>query len=96
MAHLHLGHLGADKAWNIRDNRNRTHEQAEVEAEIVAYLVAKRNGLTPRSESYLSNYEGAISSIDLYAVMRVANAVERTMGLSAQQLINRAVAGAAG
>lgn len=96
LAHLHLGHLGADKTWNIRDNRDRTHEQREVEAEIAAYLVAKRNGLTPRSESYVSTYKGAISSIDLYAVMRVANAVERAMGLSARQLASQAVAGATG
>jgi hypothetical protein len=86
LAHLYLGHLGADKARDIRDRRDRMHAQREVEAEMAAWLVAKRNGLTPRSESYLSSYSGAMSDIDLYAVMRVANAVEMAMGISSHQL----------
>jgi hypothetical protein len=57
-----------------------------VEAEMAAWLVAKRNGLTPRSESYLSSYAGAMSDIDLYVVMRVTNAVETAMGISSHQL----------
>ena len=86
LAHLHLGHLGADGGRRIGDRRDRSHAQHEVEAEIVAYLVARRNGLTPKSESYLSSYRGAFDDIDLFSVMRVANAVERVMGISAQQL----------
>ena len=63
-----------------------TIEQREVEAEMAAYLVAKRNGLTPRSESYLSSYKGALAEIDLYRVMRVANIIETAMGIAAHQL----------
>ena len=53
---------------------------------MAAYLVAKRNGLTPRSESYLDTYKGAFTDLDLYSVMRAANAVEATMGIAAHQL----------
>ena len=56
------------------------------EAEMAAYLVAKRNGLSPRSESYLSSYKGALAEIDLYRVMRVANSIETAMGIAAHQL----------
>jgi hypothetical protein len=94
LAHLHLGHLGEDKARSIRDRRHRTHEQCELEAEMVAYLVAKRSGLTPLSESYLATYKGAIQDIDLYSVMRVANAVETVMGVAAHQLIKKKLMGA--
>jgi hypothetical protein len=86
LAHLYLGHLGDDKKRDIRDRRDRTHAQREVEAEMTAYLVAKRNGLTPRSESYLDSYKEAFTGIDLYGVMRAANAVEAVMGVSAHIL----------
>lgn len=82
----YLGHLGGDKKRDIRDRRDRTHAQREVEAEMTAYLVAKRNGLTPRSESYLDSYKEAFTGIDLYGVMRAANAVEAAMGISAHIL----------
>lgn len=87
LAHLYLGHLGEDQGRSIRDRRDRNEAQRELEAEIAAYLVAKRSGLTPRSESYLSTYQGAFAEIDLYAVMRVANAVEAAMGIAAHQLM---------
>ena len=86
LAHLYLGHLGGDKDRKIRQRRDRTPEQREVEAEMTAYLVAKRNGLTPKSESYLDSYQGAFTDLDLYGVMRAANLVEIAMGLSAHQL----------
>ena len=96
LSHLYLGHLGADQARDIRDRRDRTHAQREVEAEMTAYLVAKRNGLTPKSESYLDGYQGAFTDLDLYGVMRAANAVETAMGISAHQLKQQEAAGAAG
>ncbi len=86
LAHLYLGHLGADQKRDIRDRRDRTHAQSEVEAEMTAYLVAKRNGLTPRSESYLESFQEAFTGIDLYGVMRATNAVEAAMGISAHIL----------
>jgi hypothetical protein len=86
LAHLYLGHLGADRARRVPDRRDTPHALREVEAEIAAYLVAMRNGLKPRSESYLANYKGAFEDLNLYAVTRAANAVETAMGISAQKL----------
>jgi hypothetical protein len=91
LGHLHLGHLGADKARRVPDRTNRSHALREVEAEMTAWLVAKRNGLTPRSESYLSSFKGAFDELDLYSVMRAANAVETTIGISAQKFWNEKV-----
>ncbi|WP_279483937.1 ImmA/IrrE family metallo-endopeptidase [Aureimonas sp. SK2] len=88
LAHLYLGHLGADNGRRVPDRRNTPHELMEVEAEMAAYLVAMRNGLEPRSESYLSNYKGAFEDLNLYAVTRTANAVETAMAISAQKLWN--------
>ncbi len=88
LAHLFLGHMGPDRGRRVPDRRKTDHKLREVEAEMTAYLVAKRNGLEPKSESYLVNYQGAIWRLDLYAVMRAANAVETAMGISAQKLWN--------
>lgn len=88
LAHLYLGHLGADNGRRVPDRRDTPHDMMEVEAEMVAYLVAMRNGLEPHSQSYLSNYKGALGDLNLYAVMRTANAVETVMGISAHKLWN--------
>ena len=88
LAHLHLGHLGPDRGRRIPDRKNTDHKLREVEAEMTAYLVAKRNELDPKSESYLVNFQGAFERLNLYAVMRAANAVETAMGISAQKLWN--------
>ena len=53
---------------------------------MTAYPVARRNGLKPRSESYLANYLGALDDLDMFAVTRAANAVETALGISAAQL----------
>ena len=88
LAHLYLGHLGADRGRRVPDRSQMHHALMEVEAEMTAYLVAKRNGLRPRSESYLADYQGAFSDLDLYAVMRAANAVETALGIPAAKLWN--------
>lgn len=88
LAHLFLGHLGADSGRRVSDRRNTPHALMEVEAEMAAYLVARRNGLKPRSESYLAKYKGAFEDLNLDAVTRAANAVETAMGISAQKLWN--------
>jgi hypothetical protein len=79
LAHLYLGHLGGDVRLGIVAS-TASHAVAEVEAETVAYIVARRNGLTPRSESYLDNYKGSIAEMNLYAVMRAANTIETLLG----------------
>ena len=86
LAHLYLGHLGPDHGRNVRGRCETPHALREVEAEMTAYLVARRNGLKPRSESYLANYQGAFDDLDMFAVTRAANAVETALGISAAQL----------
>ena len=89
LAHLHLGHLGLDKDLSIQNRSHLPRDRKEVEAETVAYVVAKRNGLTPRSESYLAGYKGALDALDLHAIMRAANAVERAMGISSSEILRQ-------
>lgn len=86
LAHLFLGHLGADRGRNVPDRRNRDHAMREVEAETAAYLVACRNGVKPRSETYLQTYRGSFRALDIFAVMRAANEIEKVLGISAHQL----------
>ncbi len=86
LAHLYLGHLGSDRGRRVPDRKTTNHKLGEVEAEMTAYLVAKRNGLEPSSESYLAEYQGEFEHLNIYAVMRAANAVETAMGISAKKL----------
>lgn len=88
LGHLYLGHLGEDRARRVSDRHDLPKDREEVEAETAAYLVAMRNGLKPRSESYLSSYKGAFAALDVFAITRAANAVETAMGVSAQKLWN--------
>ena len=86
LGHALLGHLGEDRGRRVPDRHDRDHALREVEAESVAYLVARRNGLVPRSEKYLDAFQGAFDAVDWHAVMRAANAVETAMGISAHRL----------
>lgn len=81
LAHLFLGHLGPDPKRSVKDRTHRTHAQAEVEAESAAYLVAKRAGVTPRSDTYLERYQGSFADIDLHTIMRATSEIERAMTL---------------
>lgn len=84
LGHLFLGHLGRDKKLSIPFRPRLIHEQQELEAESVAYMVCKRNGITPKSETYLSNYverHTTIDNIDFYQVMRAAGQVETILKL---------------
>ena len=86
LGHLFLGHLGPDKNHNIPERPRVNHSQRELEAESVAYLVCARNGVTSKSETYLSNYvetNTTVDDIDLYQIMRAAGQVETLLGLTA-------------
>jgi hypothetical protein len=87
LGHLFLGHLGPDKALNVPPHRDiMEHEQIELEAESVAFLVCARNGVTSKSETYLKDYvkeNTTIEHIDIYQVMRAAGQVETLLGLTA-------------
>jgi hypothetical protein len=84
LAHLFLGHLGQDAKLHIPDRKDLSHEQVELEAESVAYLVSARNGVTSASETYLMNYvkeNTTITDVDVYQVMRAAGQIETTLNL---------------
>lgn len=86
LAHLCLGHLGKDGNLKIPARPNLTHAQVELEAESVAYIVCQRNGVKPKSESYLKSYVSkgtTTDSLDLYQIMRAAGQAETLLGLGA-------------
>jgi hypothetical protein len=79
LAHIYLGHLGADKDgwWPYR--LNLPFAVTEIEAEAVAYIVCRRAGLHTRSAEYLSSFveeEAGLESISLDLVSRVAARIE--------------------
>lgn len=85
LGHLFLGHLGSDKKLNVPQRRPLSLRDREIEAESVAYLVSLRNGVTPKSQVYLSSFvhkDPTADDIDLYQVMRAAGQVELIMGFS--------------
>jgi hypothetical protein len=55
LAHVYLGHLGADKEGGWPYRLNLRHNVAEIEAESVACIVCRRAGLSTHSAEYLSN-----------------------------------------
>lgn len=85
LAHLFLGHFGADRNRDIPLRPQLPHPQQELEAESVAYLVCARNDVKSKSQTYLSGYvsqHDTIDNLDLYQVMRAAGQVEKTLGLT--------------
>ncbi len=96
LGHLFLGHLGRDKKLHVPDRRDCRHDQAEIEAESVAYIVCRRNGVTPASETYLANYVSnnmTVNDIDVYQVMRAAGQVEALLGLAEHSKFEKPEAG---
>jgi hypothetical protein len=86
LGHLFLGHLGSDRKLSIPNRSALRYSQRELEAESVAYLVCERNGVSSKSQTYLSaivNANTTIDHIDLYQVMRAAGQVETILGLAA-------------
>ncbi len=85
LAHIFLGHCGSDQKRGVKFNRPEDHALREVEAETVAYLVAKRTGVSPRSENYLDCYKGAFKQLDLHRIFKVAGIVEKQLDLPFQK-----------
>ena len=85
LGHLFLGRLGEDTKLNVPGRRDCQHDQREIEAESVAYIVCRRNSVTPASETYLANYvrdNMTLNDVDVYQVMRAAGQVEALLGLA--------------
>ncbi|SHF01087.1 protein of unknown function [Ruegeria intermedia] len=81
LAHIFLGHCGTDFARRIKPYRPADLALREIEAESVAYVVAKRSGLAPRSESYLDTYKGAFEALDVHRVLTCAHRIEKLLGM---------------
>jgi hypothetical protein len=79
LAHIYLGHLGADKEGGWPYRLNLRHSVAEIEAESVAYIVCRRAGLRTHSAEYLSSFvedNDDLDSISIDLVSRVAGRIE--------------------
>jgi antirestriction protein ArdC len=82
LAHLFLGHLGQDKTIGAPSRSTPDQALREVEAESVAYIVCKRNGVEPKSEKYLKDYVKVAREVDVYAVMKAAGQIEQLLNLA--------------
>jgi hypothetical protein len=95
LGHLFLGHLGPDAKLRISERTHLDHSQRELEAESVAYIVCRRNGVEPKSEPYLANFvAGSEKSADIatYQVMRAAGHVEALLELATAAKFGRPLA----
>jgi hypothetical protein len=85
LGHLYLGHLGPDSRLKIPERPRPDLALREVEAESVAYIVCKRNGVEPKSQTYLSGFiNGRETSegIAVYQIMRAAGRIEALLELA--------------
>lgn len=92
LGHLVLGHLGPDRKLSVPARPALSHAQQELEAESVAYIVCERNGVQSKSQTYLSNFVGAdttVKDLDVYQVMRAAGQVETMLELAAHAKFDR-------
>ena len=74
LAHIYLGHLGADKEGGWPYRLNLPLNVAEIEAESVAYIVCRRAGLRTHSAEYLSSYVEDSSDLDSISIDLVSRA----------------------
>lgn len=95
LAHIYLGHLGADGEgwWPSRINLN--HATIEIEAEAAAYIISVRLGLRPSSAQYVSAYlkTGEVpASVSAEMIVKIAGKLEemsRTVAISVDALGGR-------
>lgn len=95
LAHLLLGHLGPDKKLNVPERPHGNHAQQELEAESTAYIVCERNEVQSKSQTYLSNFVSAnttVDHLDVYQIMRAAGQVETLLELAAHMPFDRPTA----
>jgi hypothetical protein len=79
LAHVFLGHVGANKKCNWPYRTKVSHAVAEIEAEAVAYIVCRRAGLKTRSDEYLSTFledSLELESVSIDLISRVSGRIE--------------------
>jgi hypothetical protein len=79
LAHIYLGHVGADRDgwWPFRVNLSEA--VAEIEAESVTYIVCARAGVSTHSAEFLSSFvedKDDLEAISLDLISRVAGRIE--------------------
>ena len=92
LGHLYLGHLGRDRKLSVPRRPQLSHAQREIEAESVAFIVCSRNGIEPKSETYLANFvdsDSTLENVDVYQVMRAAGQVESVLDLATRSRFDR-------
>jgi hypothetical protein len=80
LAHILLGHLGADRDLWWPSRTNLTLQTVEIEAESVAYIVTSRLGLKGSSAAYVAGHlnDGMLpDSVSLDLIAKVAGIVEK-------------------
>ncbi len=87
LGHIYCGHLGAgpngagpncagpNGSW---PSRPLSRGLCEIEAEAVAWIVCRRNGVESKSTEYLNQYvqEEDMSLVSMYGIFEAANRVE--------------------
>lgn len=94
LAHLYLSHLGADPERRVPERTVFDQKRREIEAESVAYLVARRNGVEPKSQTYLSGFvkqETTVDDLDIYQIMRASGQIEALLRLGTHAKPEKAV-----
>lgn len=84
LAHLYLGHLGADKFLKTPDRHKKNNDTMELEAESVCYIVCHRNNVKPNSEAYLMSFVDdklQADDMDLHALLKAAGQIETILDL---------------
>jgi IrrE N-terminal-like domain len=85
LAHLYLGHLGADAYLQVPARTRPVKTQRELEAESVSYIVCKRNGVESAAEAYLSGYlesHTKIEDVDIFGILKAAGKIEAVLDLA--------------
>lgn len=79
LAHLYCGHLGGDHECEWEDRSFVSHDEAEIEAESVAYLVCQHAGIESSSNKYLAQFvdsHDALPPFSPHVVIKVAGRIE--------------------
>ena len=80
LGHIYSGHLGTREGDEWENRSRLAHEQVEVEAESISYLVCSRRGIATKSEQYLAKFVDSshqMPAISLETILKVAYHVER-------------------
>jgi hypothetical protein len=96
LAHLYLGHLGPDKFLKIASRPPLPHDQEELEAESLAFLVCSRHGVKSKSESYLKDHvksDTTVEKLDIYMLLKAAGQIETALNIAAHTLFGPKVRG---